>query len=70
MRLLAFDHAAYCQMYYVTKKIKQYLRDVSKHCGAFLSFCSENELDHNLLSDNSVVLALAQKHEVELNIHG
>ncbi|XP_058045387.1 integrin alpha-4 [Ahaetulla prasina] len=30
----------------------------------------ENELDHDLLSDNSVVLALPQKHEVELNIHG
>ncbi|KAG8124857.1 hypothetical protein E2320_020154 [Naja naja] len=30
----------------------------------------ENELDHDLLSDNNIVLALAQKHEVELNIHG
>uniref|UniRef100_A0A8C5RSQ1 Integrin alpha-2 domain-containing protein n=1 Tax=Laticauda laticaudata TaxID=8630 RepID=A0A8C5RSQ1_LATLA len=30
----------------------------------------ENELDPDLLSDNNVVLALAQKHEVELNIHG
>ncbi|KAM6461442.1 integrin alpha-4 isoform 2-T2 [Liasis olivaceus] len=30
----------------------------------------ENELDHDLLSDNSLVLALAQKHEVELNVYG
>nr|XP_006121755.2 integrin alpha-4 [Pelodiscus sinensis] len=30
----------------------------------------ENEEDNNLLLDNSIILAISLKHEVELNVHG
>uniref|UniRef100_A0ABM5EV69 Integrin alpha-4 n=1 Tax=Pogona vitticeps TaxID=103695 RepID=A0ABM5EV69_9SAUR len=35
-----------------------------------LNATCENEWDNDLLSDNSLILTLPQKHEVELNIHG
>lgn len=55
---------------YCVKKTKQYLGMSVNIVMHFFPSSSDNEFDHDLLSDNNIVLALPQKHEVELNIHG